>query len=179
MKILGGEFGGRTLKTPKGNVTRPTTSLVRKALFDICQSVIEEAVFLDLFSGSGALGIEALSRGAKHVTFIEKDKTALRCLEENIAAFKIKNRCMLLTGDVFRYLPSLKSSYDLITADPPYHDNALLKLLHAIETHHLITPGGFFFFEAPHSTIPLPPTSLHVFPQRRYGSTILHQFQRI
>lgn len=74
LRIIGGSFKGRLLKAPTGPLSRPTMSIMRKAVFDICQSVIEDAHFLDLFACSGAMGIEALSRGAAHATFIEKDK---------------------------------------------------------------------------------------------------------
>lgn len=174
MKILGGELQSRSLKAPKGDVTRPTTSLVRKALFDIIQSIIENADVLDLFSGSGAIGIEALSRGAHHATFIEKDKNALRCLNDNISAFRLEKRTTLIAGDVFKHLSKLKKPFTLIVADPPYKDDVLPKLLSIIEDNNLLAPGGFLFLEAPFPST-LPPTRLTLLKSRRYGKTVLHE----
>jgi 16S rRNA (guanine966-N2)-methyltransferase len=174
MKILGGELQSRSLKAPKGDVTRPTTSLVRKALFDIIQPIIEDANVLDLFSGSGAIGIEALSRGARHATFIEKDKIALRCLQENLRTFQLEKRSTLIAGDVFKHLSRFRTSFTLIVADPPYKDDVLPKLLTIIEEHNLLAPGGFLFLEAPFPST-LPPTRLTLLKSRRYGKTVLHE----
>lgn len=177
MKIIAGEFGGRILKAPKGDVTRPTTSLVRKALFDICMAHTEDALFLDLFSGSGALGIEALSRGARHATFIERDRNALRCLNENLKMLGLESRSTVLSGDVFSYLKKFKTPFDLITADPPYHDKIHTELLHIIDEKKLVKNGGLLFIEAPLNTkIEIPLLNLQPLEPHKYSKTVLHQW---
>ena len=94
LRVLGGKFRGRLLQSPRGSQTRPTTSMLRKAVFDILQNSIEDFRFLDLFAGSGAMGIEALSRGAKHATFVESHKDALRCINANLATLKLEKELM-------------------------------------------------------------------------------------
>lgn len=178
MKILGGEFRNRIFKAPKGTTTRPTTSLVRKALFDICQTSIQDAHVLDLFAGSGAIGIEALSRGAAHATFIERDPTALACLRENIKTFQIADRCTLISGDVFKHLPRLATTYNLIVADPPYKANVFEELLKQIEKYQLLALDGVLFLEAQYPS-ELPQTNLFTFPSRRYSTTVLHHLTRL
>lgn len=175
MKILGGEFRNRLLKSPKGAPTRPTTSLVRKALFDICQAHIEDSHVLDLFAGSGALGIEALSRGAAHAVFIERDKNALRCLQHNLQMLNLREHSTLIAGDVFTHLKRLKSSYDLILADPPYAHDAHLKLIEEIDQLQLLAPEGHLFLETGYpSDFPQTLGNLQRIESRRYGKTVLH-----
>jgi 16S rRNA (guanine966-N2)-methyltransferase len=175
MRILGGEFRNRLLKSPKGTPTRPTTSLVRKAVFDICQAYIPEARVLDLFAGSGALGIEALSRGAAHATFIERDRNALRCLQENLEMLQLQKRSTLIAGNVFTYLKRLKSCYDLILADPPYAHDVHSTLLKAIDQLQLLASEGYLFLETGYP-IDFPQTleTLQLIESRRYGKTVLH-----
>ncbi|MFM8310522.1 MAG: 16S rRNA (guanine(966)-N(2))-methyltransferase RsmD [Ilumatobacteraceae bacterium] len=121
MRVVAGEFGGRRLVAPEGTATRPTTDRVREAVFNSLQSmgVLEGAVVADLFAGSGALGIEALSRGAAQCTFVERERPALAALRANIAALGIAERCTVREADVMSSLPSL-GSIDIAFADPPY-----------------------------------------------------------
>jgi len=101
MKIGGGVFGGRVLKTPKGEQTRPTTGLVRAAVFNVCQG-IEGFRVLDLFAGSGAMGLEALSRGAAWVTFVEQHKQAAKCIRENVEMLGVQPQCQILCMPVLK-----------------------------------------------------------------------------
>ena len=177
MKIIGGEFKGRTLKTPKNSATRPTTSLVRGALFNICQSILEGARCLDLFAGSGALGIEALSRGANFALFIEKDRKALDALRQNVRDFGIEKKSLIIPGDVFTRLEHLQEQFDLITADPPYGEKTYEKLLTIITEKKLLSLKGQLFIEtASSSKLPEETDSLHKASSRQYGKTVLHQF---
>src|SRR6185436_10296965 len=133
LRILGGKFGGRNIKTVRTEKTRPTTSLVRKAVFDILQSSICDATFLDLFAGSGAMGIEAMSRGAKSCTFIDSQKEAIRCIEANVKQLGMTG-CTVVQADVIAALEKLRGSFDIIYADPPYHNRALyLQLIHKLD----------------------------------------------
>src|SRR5690349_14081953 len=96
LRIIGGTLRGRRLLSPKSSLTRPTTAIVRKSVFDICQEIIVDAEFLDLFAGSGAMGIEALSRGAKHVTFVDSNAQAIQCVEHNLRLFKMEKQATIL-----------------------------------------------------------------------------------
>lgn len=186
LKILGGEYGGRLLKAPRGEQTRPTTSMVRKAVFDILQPAIQDAVFLDLFSGSGAMGIEALSRGAKQAIFIDAHREAIHCLKENLSLLKIKAHAVVLHQDVFKALTKLqemKISCDIIYADPPYHRSKLyLELLACLDHGELLKPQGVLLMESPvPSPLENPPITLkHLscFSMRRYGATQLYQYTK-
>ena len=124
MRIVAGKFKGRTLKSPKSTTTRPTQGMLREAIFNICQNEIGGAHFLDLFAGSGAMGLEALSRGAAHVTFVEQNRGALQCIKENIQALQIKeNEYRTLAMHYLKALEILhreKCQFRLIYIDPPY-----------------------------------------------------------
>ncbi len=181
LKILGGEFGGRLLKAPKGSQTRPTTSMVRKAVFDILQPQVQDAVFLDLFSGSGAMGIEALSRGAKRAIFVDSHKEAIRALKENLSLLKIEN-ALVMQNDVFKALTKLKEMNlvcDIIYADPPYdRSNLYIELLNFFDGGALLKIGGTLMLESPAPSPIKNPTLSHLnaLPVRRYGGSELHQF---
>lgn len=157
MQIIGGQFRSRKLKSPKGMRTRPTASRVREALFNSIQIYVEDARVLDLFSGSGALGLEAISRGAASVTFVEKDPFALQALKENIAMLDVKKQCQVVAGDVFKWIRQQRNpAFDLILADPPYaiaegrSQSSLATALADVidENMQLLRPEGLLFIEA-------------------------------
>ena len=120
MYIIGGQCRRRKLSSPKGGNVRPTTGRLREALFDICQPFIEDATVLDLFAGTGAVGLEALSRGARSATFVEMDRSVVRCLQKNIKDLDFENAATVLCGDAFKVVPQLGQSFDIIYVDPPY-----------------------------------------------------------
>ncbi|MCU1359283.1 MAG: putative ribosomal methyltransferase [Ilumatobacteraceae bacterium] len=135
MRVVAGEFGGRKLVAPDGQTTRPTTDKVREAVFNSlgAMGLVEDAVVLDLYAGSGALGIEALSRGAERCTFVERDRNALRALAVNLDALKLHDRSNVITSDVLAWVPAVRN-VDLALIDPPYSFDdwpRLLGLLHA------------------------------------------------
>ncbi|MGH2638207.1 MAG: 16S rRNA (guanine(966)-N(2))-methyltransferase RsmD [Rhabdochlamydiaceae bacterium] len=182
LKILGGEFSGRLLKAPKGTQTRPTTSMLRKAVFDILQPTIQDAVFLDLFSGSGAMGIEALSRGARLAIFVDCHRAAIQTLKENLSLLNLEAKSRIIQSDVFKALTKLQEMNticDIIYADPPYDKSKLyLELLKFFDTSPLLRPQGMLFLESP-TPSPLENLSLtHLKPlsSRKYGSSTLFQF---
>ncbi|MGB8859053.1 MAG: 16S rRNA (guanine(966)-N(2))-methyltransferase RsmD [Ilumatobacteraceae bacterium] len=133
MRVISGEFGGRRLVTPDGDTTRPTTDKVRQAVFNSLShmGVIDGAVVADLYAGSGALGIEAISRGAERCVFVERDRYALQALRENIATLRIEDRCTVHGTDVMAWVPAMRN-VDVAFIDPPYAFEAwpaLLKLV--------------------------------------------------
>lgn len=121
LRIIAGEFKGRRLKTPAGRSVRPTADRVKEAWFSILQQSIPDARVLDLFAGSGALGLEALSRGAAQVDFVETSKASLAALRDNVTTLKAEARVTIHRSDAMRFAERLQAgSYDVAFADPPY-----------------------------------------------------------
>ncbi len=126
MRIVAGSFRGRRIEAPAGQGTRPTTDRVREALFSsltsLCGPDLGGGLVLDVFAGSGALGLEALSRGTDHVTFVERDRRALSALNANVAALGVSGEVSIRIGDAFSLVRrgALKGPYSLILLDPPY-----------------------------------------------------------
>lgn len=120
MRVVAGEFRGRRLSAPATAATRPTTDRVREAMFNALASldVIVDATVADLYAGSGALGIEALSRGAQHCTFVEKDRAALSAIHDNVAMLGVSGRTRVVSGDALVMSKGL--TVDIAFADPPY-----------------------------------------------------------
>lgn len=125
LRIIAGEFKGRRLKTPATDTVRPTSERVREAWFSILQQSIPEARVLDLFAGSGALGFEALSRGAVAVDFVENHKASLTAIRENATTLKVEDRVTVHRMDAVRFAERLQpAQYDVAFADPPYATDA-------------------------------------------------------
>lgn len=183
MQIVSGKFKNRKLISPKGNVTRPTSSRLRESLFNICQGYVEDASFLDLFAGSGAMGFEALSRGAKHVTFVDLAKEALTAIEANAKSLDVLRDVDILFGDVFAQLIKLekrKKQFDLIYADPPYDTPFSGQVLKIIDEGNLLKPGGELFIEDSRDSIPLESQlkTLVLKSSRRLGRSFLQQYSK-
>lgn len=132
LRIVSGELGGRFIEAPPGRTTRPTSSRVREAWFSALGDRVADARVLDLFAGSGALGLEALSRGAAHAHFVESDRRVLVTLRRNVEALGVEDRATLVPRDVFEYLEGVDDAeepFDLALADPPYATQATERLL--------------------------------------------------
>ena len=148
MRITGGFLKNRSIKTPKGVQTRPTSEKLRQSVFNICQNQIEESHFLDLFAGSGAMGIEALSRGASSATFIENDRLALKTIRDNLSSLGLSSSATTLSGNVLLMLERLKGkSFELIYVDPPYHKGLHEKTLLVLDHLELLSNNGTLFVE--------------------------------
>jgi 16S rRNA (guanine966-N2)-methyltransferase len=118
MRVIAGEFRSRRLRSIPGDATRPTPDRLRETLFDILQTRIEGTTFLDAYAGTGAVGIEALSRGASHAFFLERNRAAVQAIRENLAALKIEPRGTVVAGPVLLALP--KYAAHIVFLDPPY-----------------------------------------------------------
>lgn len=150
MRIVGGNFRGRKLTSLPGATTRPTADRVKEALFNIWGQLTYDALVLDLFAGSGALGLEALSRGAQHVTFVEKDRKAIQIVRTNVQRLQVADRADVVQEDVFRYIDVLAKAgqtFDLITADPPYGDGLAGAVAEALDRSNLLRSDGRLVIE--------------------------------
>lgn len=151
LRILGGRDKGRILHSPNSKTTRPTQGILRQAVFNICQHSIEGARFLDLFAGSGAMGLEALSRGAAKAVFVEQDKGAARCIRENISLLHMEKEATLISSNLFSALKILgkqKEPFDLVYIDPPYgQPELLIDVLKALEKEDIFAPECTVFIE--------------------------------
>ncbi len=136
MRIIAGEFRGRSLKAAGDRRARPTADRVREAWFSILAPHLPGARVLDLYAGSGALGLEALSRGARHVDFVEMSKPSLAALRANVAALDVEDRVSLHREDALRFVERLAArAYDVALADPPYRSDHAQRLAAAFRRH--------------------------------------------
>jgi 16S rRNA (guanine966-N2)-methyltransferase len=174
MRVIAGRLGGRRLKAPPGRRTRPTSERVREALFAMLGDLDGDRA-LDLFAGSGALGIEALSRGAEHAVFVERDALAVRVLRENLAALEVPAAAAeVRRGDALRALRSArerKETYDLVFIDPPYDQARDLGSELSALLEPLLAPGARIVVESDRRA-PLA-LSAPIERQRRYGDTLI------
>lgn len=148
MRVVAGRFRGRRLHASRGPRTRPTSERARAGLFDWLGARVAGARVLDLFAGTGALGIEALSRDAEHATFVEQDRAAREALLRNLRELELEAEARVLGGDVFRALRGLPpAAFDLVFADPPWHGDAPERLLRAPAFAAALAPGGWVLLE--------------------------------
>ena len=141
MRIIGGLYKGRKLKSPYTRNTRPTTGFVREALFNIIGPQIKQSSFLDIFAGTGAVGLEALSRGAKYATFIESDPKACSNILSNIETLNLKDKTKVIRADALSALKHMDKngvSFDIIFIDPPYYKDFINPLLTFIKDAKLL-----------------------------------------
>lgn len=177
-QVLSGKLRGRSLQSPKGEQTRPTTALVRKSVFDTLRPYLEDAHILDLFAGSGAIGIEALSNGAAHATFVEKHPLALKALRHNLHTLGLEDSSTILAFDAHAALKKLKNTFDIIYSDPPYDQSSFhTSLLNFLDTHPLLRPGGFLFLEEGEETPYASLSHLTFIRTRSFGNAHLHLFR--
>lgn len=149
MRVIAGTARSLPLKTPKGMDTRPTTDRIKETLFNILQPWLSDCIFLDLFSGSGAIGIEAVSRGAKRCYFVEKEREAADCILENLKFTKFTDMATLLRQDVFSAVFRIpEKEVDLIFMDPPYGMEYEKKVLDSLQDVKYVTNNTILVIEA-------------------------------
>jgi len=191
VRIIGGRIGGIRLKSPKGRGTRPTTDRVREAIFNRLEHVLldrggfEGKKILDLFSGTGALGIEALSRGAEFAVFVESNRYVFDILRENLKISSMTKRakpfCLDLNkGDLpWRKIKSL-GPFDVVFADPPYGRGMSTMALNRVMSHDILSFGGIFVLEEEWGNGPSGELfGLRDLGSRRYGRTVVNMWERI
>jgi 16S rRNA (guanine966-N2)-methyltransferase len=175
-RIISGKAGGLRLQSVPGDVTRPITDRVKEALFNILGSDIEDAVFLDLFGGTGSVGIEALSRGAKLTCFIDKNRKAYETILANLSHTGLRDKADVFFLDAFIYLKKkVEQKFDYIYVAPPQYKDIWSKVLLVLDEHpDYIAHDGWVIVQIdPIEYKPVEMANLKEFDQRRYGDTLL------
>lgn len=150
MRVIAGTARGRKLICPSGNHTRPTTDRIKETLFNMLQTEIPDADFLDLYSGSGGIGIEALSRGCRRCVFVENNREAVRCITANLKSTGFMERSEILTvtaGQALKKLEEVNRSFDVIFMDPPYHKGFEADILSFLVHSSLVQKGTLMIAE--------------------------------
>ncbi|MCB2185885.1 MAG: 16S rRNA (guanine(966)-N(2))-methyltransferase RsmD [Deltaproteobacteria bacterium] len=178
LRIIGGEFGGRRLKAPAGQLTRPSAARLREALFSILAGRLEGARVVDLFAGSGALGLEALSRGAASCVFVELRRPVVRVLHQNLAELGLTDRGRVLAADAAFASRRLMAQgpFDLALADPPYGQGLVARVARVAAHPGFLAPGGIFVVEHQPNERPTAPPPLVPLDHRVYGQSELSMF---
>jgi 16S rRNA (guanine966-N2)-methyltransferase len=186
MRIIAGEFRGRKLLPPEGDVTRPITDRVKQSLFDILTPLLPDARVYDVFAGTGSMGLECLSRGAAHATFFEADRSALARLRTNLQSLAVEGRARVIGGDLFRWIddarhvpPGDGRRIDVAFLDPPYRflrerPDALRRLAETLVLRHLRPDSAVVFRHDADDRLDLP--GLRRYDERRYSGMALEFF---
>ena len=149
MRVISGKARGVNLKTPAGTATRPTADRVKEAVFSIIQFDLPGATVLDLFGGTGQLGIEALSRGAKNAVFVDERDDACKLIRENLKRTKLEEEGRIIRSDYSAFLKSTSQKFDIIFLDPPYAEVFLENSLNLITQIDILQSGGIIVAESP------------------------------
>ena len=177
MRIIAGTARSLPLKTIEGLETRPTTDKIKETLFNMLQNDVPGCYFLDLFAGSGQLGIEALSRGAEHCTFIDQDKGAIAIITANCRAAGVLSQARILQRESAAFAAANKGSYHVVLLDPPYRQGTLAKVLPDVA--RLTAPGGAVICESElEADLPDECGGLQKIKQHRYGTVLVTRYQK-
>ena len=173
MRIVGGEARGRALRAVPGKSTRPTADRVRQSLFDVLGQRMDGLAVLDLYAGTDALALEALSRGAGRAFLVEKDERAFEVMFQNVEELGFSGRCTLLREEVSKELPRLRGQqFDLIFSDPPYRLHAAQSTIADLSANNLVARRGRVVLEmGKREEMPACPAGLAIIDERRYGDT--------
>lgn len=175
VRITGGVLKGKRLIYP-GSGLRPTKEMTRQAIFNVLGGSVIGARVYDLFAGGGALGIEAISRGAEKAVFVENNKSVLRFLKENVAGLK---NVRIIRGDVFKVVPKLeKTEFDIVFADPPYSRGLAKRLVEMVAHNRLVKTGGLLVIEHSQEDLPVAPDGWERIKTKVYGETMVTFFRR-
>lgn len=186
MRIIAGKHRRRILGAPPGSTTRPTADRARETLFNILEnagygpdggSAVRGARVLDGFAGSGALGLEALSRGALHATFIDNDQSAIRAVEDNITALSEQTAARCIKANMLRP-PAADSAADLVFLDPPYHQELAVAALKALEQAGWAQPGTLWVIETGADEEISAPKEYQILDDRRIGAARIRLLKR-
>ncbi|RSK26918.1 16S rRNA (guanine(966)-N(2))-methyltransferase RsmD [Bacillus sp. HMF5848] len=175
MRVVAGQYKGRALRAVPGRTTRPTTDKVKESIFNMVGPFFNHGHGLDLFAGSGSLGIEALSRGFEKVIFVDQDMKAIQTIKENVHALSLNDQVEIYRNDARRALKAITKrdiKFDGVFLDPPYKMNVLSMLIETIDKHELLNNNGFILAEHGDETVlPEKIGELSVWKQELYGGT--------
>ena len=179
MRFITGKARGVNLKTPEGLQTRPTTDRVKEALFSVIQFDIPTAVVLDLFGGTGQLGIEALSRGAKRAVFVDESEKACKLIRENLRRTRLEQEASVIRCDYLAYLRRCTEKYDIVFLDPPYAEVFLENALKMITEIDILQSGGIIVTERPlGKDLPYEFEGYTRSKDYKYGSTLITLYRK-
>jgi 16S rRNA (guanine966-N2)-methyltransferase len=175
MRVIAGEAKGRKLKMVPGSSTRPIGERVKEALFAILGELVVDAFFLDLYAGTGSVGIEALSRGARQAVFVDQGRRAIATIKDNLAHTGLSDRAQVVRSEVFAFLKRGDlEPFDLIYVAPPQYKGLWAKTLRALDESGLLAPGGLVVAQIyPKEYEELELETLELTDQRKYGSSML------
>jgi len=178
VRIIAGKYGGRKIDAPDNSRTHPMGERVRNALFNSIGAHVDGVDVLDAFAGTGAVGLEAISRGARHCTFVERDKIALKVLAKNVVSLGADEQAEIVRTSVNNWLETKQpTSYDIIFADPPYHD---LQLSTVKKLFGLLKPNGLMVLSwSGRGEVPNLENGIVVVDNRSYGNAHLTSFRRV
>jgi 16S rRNA (guanine966-N2)-methyltransferase len=188
MRVIAGKFRSRILKSLKGQALRPTSDRLRETLFDVLGAGVASSRFLDLFAGTGAVGIEALSRGALHAVFVEKHPPAARIIRENLASLGLESEGEILSGNALKILEKLaekscssSASFNFVFVDPPYAAKEQYReVLHFLGSANLLAENAILITESYHKIeLPKAAGALERYRILRQGDAALTFFRRI
>ena len=180
MRVISGSARGAKLKTIEGNDTRPTTDKVKGAIFNILANDVYGKKVLDLYAGSGALGIEALSRGADMAVFAEKNAAAVEIIKKNLEHTKLVDKAKILKNDVFAVIKTASEKFDLIFLDPPYADELAGTTIKAIDEAKILADGGIIIAETDDGqTLPETVGEIRLYDKRKYGRVNINFYKKI
>lgn len=179
MRVISGTARGIKLKTPDGMLTRPTSDRVKEAVFSIIQFEVQGSRFLDLFGGSGQMGIEALSRGAKSAVIVDGRREACKLIQENLRLTKLADQAKVIQSDYLGYLNRCTEQFDLIFLDPPYAEEFLENSLKKISEIDILSDRGIIICERPEEKLlDMEISGLVRGKDYRYGNTWITLFRK-
>jgi len=169
MRVIAGSARGTKLFCPDGLSIRPTHDRVKEAVFSMLGDRIVGARILDLFAGTGALGIEALSRGDEYVTFVDASPRSLKAVTQNLEKTHLTQQACLVQSDFLCFLNDTSESYDLIFLDPPYNEGYMEKILKTVAARNLLAEDGVIYCEFDGDAPALPQNAYHIMREKKYG----------
>jgi len=180
VRIIGGKHKGRKLVTPQGSAIRPTSERNRESIFNILSSYLEDGfngkIVVDLFAGTGSLGLEAMSRGAQHAIFVDNDLEAISIIKKNVSLLEVKEHTSVLNRDASHigFLPLVRSNANLVFLDPPYKGDLILSTLRSLANYKWLAPGAICVVEASTKKTLEPILEFKKVNQKKHGKTMIY-----
>lgn len=178
MRIISGMRRGHKLFEFEGGDVRPTTDRVKESIFNLIQSFVPGSACLDMFAGSGALSLEALSRGARHAVLIDMDKRSIDIIKKNVTSLKFSEYCDIINMSCFDYMDKAKEKFDIIFLDPPYNNGFIEPALRGILEHDILADEGIIVLESDDTDFHDEYASFSVYRQRKYGRTYITVYKK-